>query len=70
MEKGNHPTKGAAAGPAGVTSDFAEPRGNWEHTAYQTDTRFIMEVKQQIEDPNRLVKPGFVDERWRTAERS
>jgi type IV pilus assembly protein PilQ len=53
-----------------VTSDFAEPRGNWEHTAYQTDTRFIMEVKQQIEDPNRLVKPGFVDERWRTAERS
>jgi hypothetical protein len=37
-----------------------EPRGNWEHTAYQTDTRFIIEVKQQIEDPNRLVKPGFV----------
>ena len=40
-----------------------EPRGNWEHTAYQTDNRFIIEVKQQVEDPNRLVKPGFVGEK-------
>ena len=31
-----------------------EPRGNWEHTAYQTDNRFIVEVKQLVEDPNRL----------------
>jgi len=40
-----------------------EPRGTWEHTAYQTDNRFIIEVKQQIEDPNRLVRPGFVGEK-------
>src|SRR6185503_18049397 len=40
-----------------------EPRGNWEHTAYQTDNRFIIEVKQQVEDPNRLVRPGFVGEK-------
>ncbi|HZN22651.1 MAG TPA: AMIN domain-containing protein, partial [Burkholderiales bacterium] len=31
-----------------------QPRGNWEHSAYQTDNRFILEVKQVIEDPNRL----------------
>jgi type IV pilus assembly protein PilQ len=40
-----------------------EPRGNWEHTAYQTDTRFIVEVKQVVEDPSRLVRPGFTGEK-------
>ena len=39
------------------------PRGNWEHSAYQTDNRFIVEVKQVIEDPNRLVRPGYVGEK-------
>jgi type IV pilus assembly protein PilQ len=40
-----------------------QPRGNWEHSAYQTDNRFIVEVKQVIEDPNRLVRPGYVGEK-------
>lgn len=40
-----------------------EPSGNWEHTAYQTDNRFIVEVKQVVEDPNRLVRPGFTGEK-------
>jgi type IV pilus assembly protein PilQ len=40
-----------------------EPSGNWEHTAYQTDTRFIVEVKRVVEDPNRLVRPGFTGEK-------
>ncbi len=40
-----------------------EPSGNWEHTAYQTDTRFIVEVKHIVEDPNRLVRPGFTGEK-------
>jgi type IV pilus assembly protein PilQ len=40
-----------------------EPRGNWEHTAYQTDTRFIVEVKQVVEDPSRLVRPGYTGEK-------
>jgi type IV pilus assembly protein PilQ len=31
------------------------PRGNWEHSAYQTDNRFIIEVKPLVEDPNKLV---------------
>ncbi len=35
-----------------------EPKGNWEHAAYQTDNKFIIEVKQVVEDPNKLVKGG------------
>ena len=31
-----------------------EPKGLWEHSAYQTDNRFIIEVKPIQEDPNRL----------------
>jgi type IV pilus assembly protein PilQ len=30
------------------------PRGNWEHSAYQTDTRLIVEVKQVVEDPTKI----------------
>jgi type IV pilus assembly protein PilQ len=35
-----------------------EPRGTWEHTAYQTDTRFIVEVKPQAEDSGRIARGG------------
>src|SRR3989304_755254 len=33
-----------------------EPRGLWEHAAYQTDNKFIIEVKPVAEDPNKMVK--------------
>lgn len=33
-----------------------EPKGLWEHAAYQTDNKFIVEIKPIIEDPNKLVK--------------
>ncbi len=33
-----------------------EPEGQWEHSAYQTDRQFIVEVKRLIEDPNKLVQ--------------
>jgi len=33
-----------------------EPRGLWEHSAYQADKRFIVEVKPIIEDPNKLLQ--------------
>jgi type IV pilus assembly protein PilQ len=33
-----------------------EPKGLWEHAAYQTDNRFILEVKPIVEDPNKLVQ--------------
>ncbi len=39
------------------------PSGNWEHSAYQADNRFIIEVKRVVEDPNRLVRPGFAGEK-------
>ena len=32
------------------------PNGLWEHNAYQSDTRFVLEVKRIIEDPNKLVQ--------------
>jgi len=33
-----------------------EPKGLWEHSAYQTDNRFIVEIKPVQEDPNRLTQ--------------
>ena len=39
------------------------PTGNWEHSAYQADNRFIVEVKRVVEDPNRLVQKGFAGEK-------
>ena len=42
----------------GNTRIVIEPRGAWEHTAYQTDTRFIVEVKSQPEDTGRIARGG------------
>lgn len=33
-----------------------EPKGNWEQSAYQADKKFIIDVRQIIEDPDKLVK--------------
>ena len=33
-----------------------EPKGLWEHSAYQADKRFILEVKAIQEDPNKLTQ--------------
>jgi type IV pilus assembly protein PilQ len=41
-----------------------EPKGNWEHSAYQSDNQFVLEVKPQQIDPNKLTKgPGYVGEK-------
>ncbi len=32
------------------------PKGLWEHNAYQTDNQFVIEVKQVVENPNKLVQ--------------
>jgi type IV pilus assembly protein PilQ len=42
----------------GNTRVVIEPRGTWEHTAYQTDTRFIVEVKPQAEDTGQIARGG------------
>ncbi|MES2499849.1 MAG: type IV pilus secretin PilQ [Pseudomonadota bacterium] len=43
-----------------------EPKGNWEQSAYQADKKFIIDVRQVIEDPDKLVrssKPGYAGEK-------
>jgi type IV pilus assembly protein PilQ len=41
-----------------------EPRGNWEHSAYQSDSQFVLEVRQQKIDPNKLTQgQGFAGEK-------
>ncbi len=47
----------------GNTRMVITPRGAWEHSAYQTDNRFIIEVKKVADDANRLVQPGFSGEK-------
>jgi type IV pilus assembly protein PilQ len=43
----------AKAEGEGVTMEIT-PTGLWEHTAYQTDNQFIVEVRPVKEDPNKL----------------
>jgi type IV pilus assembly protein PilQ len=43
-----------------------EPKGEWEHAAYQTDKRFIVEVKPIVFDPTKAVqgsRSGFGGEK-------
>ena len=43
-----------------------EPKGEWEQSAYQADKKFIIDVRQIIQDPNKLVKgnkPGYAGEK-------
>jgi len=41
-----------------------EPRGAWEHSAYQTDTQFVLEVRPVKMDPNKLTQgPGYQGEK-------
>ena len=41
-----------------------EPKGAWEHSAYQSDNQFVVEVRQQKIDPNKLSQgPGYSGEK-------
>ncbi|HVZ42390.1 MAG TPA: type IV pilus secretin PilQ [Ramlibacter sp.] len=41
-----------------------EPRGAWEHSAYQSDNQFVVEVRQQKIDPGKLTQgPGYSGEK-------
>jgi type IV pilus assembly protein PilQ len=37
---------------------IVEPRGQWEHNAYQSDTQFVLEVKPVVQDPTRVSQRG------------
>ncbi|HXF65613.1 MAG TPA: type IV pilus secretin PilQ [Burkholderiales bacterium] len=48
----------------GNTRLVIEPRGDWEHTAYQTDNRFILEIKQRTEERDRIARGyGYTGEK-------
>jgi len=37
-----------------------EPSGQWEHSAYQSDDQFVLEIKPRKEDPTKLTQgPGY-----------
>jgi type IV pilus assembly protein PilQ len=41
-----------------------EPKGAWEHSAYQSDNQFVLEVRQQKIDPTKLTQgPGYSGEK-------
>ncbi len=41
-----------------------EPTGSWEHSAYQSDNQFVLEVRPVKVDPNKLTQgPGFQGEK-------
>ena len=41
-----------------------EPRGHWEHSAYQTDNQFVLEVRPVKVDPQKLTQgPGYGGEK-------
>jgi len=41
-----------------------EPKGVWEHSAYQSDNQFVVEVRQVKQDPSKLTQgPGFSGEK-------
>jgi len=43
---------------------MVQPRGAWEHSAYQSDNQFVLEVRPQKVDPNKLTQgPGYAGEK-------
>lgn len=41
-----------------------EPQGAWEHSAYQSDNQFVLEVRPQKVDPNKLTQgPGYAGDK-------
>jgi type IV pilus assembly protein PilQ len=40
------------------------PKGNWEHSAYQSDNQFVLEVRERVVDNTRLSQgPGYSGEK-------
>ncbi len=43
---------------------IVEPKGQWEHSAYQSDNQFVLEVRQIKVDPTKLTQgPGYNGEK-------
>jgi len=52
-----------ATSQGGNTRIVIEPRGVWEHTAYQSDSRFIVEVKQSKDQDSIARGGGYTGEK-------
>ena len=40
------------------------PKGNWEHSAYQSDNQFVLEVRERVVDTTKLTQgPGYSGEK-------
>lgn len=51
------PVTGVVTEPKGENVRMViSPKGLWEHNAYQSDNQFVVEVKQIVENPNKLVQ--------------
>jgi type IV pilus assembly protein PilQ len=59
------PVKGMTATQSGDRVKLVvEPRGDWEHSAYQSDNQFVLEVRARKADPNKLTQgPGYAGEK-------
>jgi type IV pilus assembly protein PilQ len=59
------PVKGMTATQTGDRVKLVvEPRGDWEHSAYQSDNQFVLEVRARKTDPNKLTQgPGYAGEK-------
>ena len=43
---------------------LVQPSGNWEHSAYQSDNQFVLEVRPRKGDPNKLTQgTGYAGEK-------
>ena len=41
-----------------------EPKGSWEHSAYQSDNQFVLEIRPLKVDPNKLTQgPGYAGDK-------
>lgn len=55
-----------AVSEAGHARIVVTPTGQWEHSAYQTDKQFVVEIKPIVEDPSKLVqgsRAGYTGEK-------
>ena len=59
------PVQGMSASQVGDRVRLVvEPRGAWEHSAYQSDNQFVLEVRKQKVDANKLSPgPGYSGEK-------
>lgn len=58
------PVQTILAAQANKVRLIVTPKGNWEHSAYQSDNQFVLEVRELKVDPSKLTQgPGYSGEK-------